>query len=95
MPSDTRTTTDHDEIRQWVEQHDGTPASVKGTESGEAAGVLRIDFPGGATEEDLQPISWDDWFATFDDRELAFLYQAEKSSGEDSTFFKLIRRPGT
>ncbi len=33
MASGTRTTTDHDEIRRWVEEHGGTPASVKGTES--------------------------------------------------------------
>jgi hypothetical protein len=36
-------------------------------------------------------VSWDDSFATFDDRGLTFLYQQEKASGEDSTFFKLIR----
>lgn len=35
MASETKTTTDHDEIRRWVEEHDGTTASVKGTESGD------------------------------------------------------------
>ncbi|HEV2768505.1 MAG TPA: hypothetical protein VGV63_12460 [Acidimicrobiales bacterium] len=92
MASDTRTTTDHDEIRRWVEEHGGTPASVKGTESADEAGVLRIDFPGGAGEDQLEHISWDDWFAKFDDSGVAFLYQESKASGEDSTFFKLIRR---
>ena len=92
MASETHTTTDHDEIRTWVEQHDGKPASVKGTESGDAAGVLRIDFPGGADEDTLEHVSWDDWFAKFDDNGLAFLYQAHKASGEDSTFFKLVSR---
>jgi hypothetical protein len=29
---------------------------------------------------------------TFEDRKLAFPYQAKKPSGEDSTFFKLVRR---
>jgi hypothetical protein len=28
MASETRTTTDHDEIRSWVEEHGGQPASV-------------------------------------------------------------------
>ncbi|MGI9155615.1 MAG: hypothetical protein ACR2FG_03125, partial [Marmoricola sp.] len=51
MASQTQATTDHDEIRRWVEKHDGSPASVKGTESADAAGVLRIDFPGGAGED--------------------------------------------
>jgi hypothetical protein len=92
MASDTRTTTDHDEIRRWVEDHGGSPASVKGTESGDEAGVLRIDFPGGAGNESLDHISWEDWFVKFDENQLAFLYQEKKSDGEDSTFFKLIRR---
>ena len=92
MASETRTTTDHDEIRRWVEQHDGKPASVKGTDSGDRAGVLRIDFPGGAGQDQLEHISWDDWFAKFEDNGLAFLYQEQKASGEDSTFFKLVNR---
>jgi hypothetical protein len=89
--SDTKRTQDHDEIRSWVEAHDGHPASVRGTEDGDAAGVLRIDFPGGASEDDLEHISWDDWFEKFDEQGLTFLYQEEKASGEDSTFAKLIR----
>ncbi|HET7328896.1 MAG TPA: hypothetical protein VFJ14_16615 [Nocardioidaceae bacterium] len=92
MATDTRTTTDHDEIRSWVEEHDGVPASVAGTEGGDTAGVLRIDFPGGAGEDSLEHVSWDDWFTKFDDNDLAFLYQAQKSGGEDSTFFKLVSR---
>jgi len=92
MASETATTTDHDEIRRWVEDHDGKPASVRGTESGDAAGVLRIDFPGGAGTDDLEHISWEDWFAKFEEENLAFLYQKQKASGEDSTFFKLVSR---
>jgi hypothetical protein len=59
MSSESKTTTDHEEIRAWVEEHDGTPASVRGTERGGAAGVLRIDFPGGAGEDELEHISWE------------------------------------
>lgn len=40
--SESQTTTDHDEIRRWVEEHDGKPASVKDTERDDEAGVLRI-----------------------------------------------------
>ena len=92
MASENRTTTDHDEIRRWVEDHDGKPASVRGTEAGDEAGVLRIDFPGGAGEDQLEHVSWEDWFAKFEENELAFLYQEQKASGEDTTFFKLIGR---
>src|SRR5205085_1728217 len=41
MASKSTTTTDHDEIRRWVEEHGGKPASVRGTENGDGAGVLR------------------------------------------------------
>ena len=91
MGSKSNTTTDHDQIRRWVEEHDGKPASVRGTGDG-GPGVLRIDFPGGAGEDELEHISWEDWFAKFDDENLAFLYQEQKASGEDSTFFKLVSR---
>ena len=92
MASESRTTTDHDEIREWVEKHDGRPVSVSGTESKGEPGVLRIDFPGGAGSDELEEISWDDWFAKFEENDLAFLYQVHKADGEDSTFFKLVNR---
>ncbi|HVM10275.1 MAG TPA: hypothetical protein VM345_17580 [Acidimicrobiales bacterium] len=88
-----QTTTDHEEIRRWVEEHDGKPARVRDTGGdGGDLGILRIDFPGGAGEDQLEHVSWDDWFEAFEDNGLAFLYQEEKASGEDSTFFKLVNR---
>jgi hypothetical protein len=92
MASESHTTTDHDEIRSWVEEHGGNPANVAGTENAGGPGVLRIDFPGGAGEDQLQHISWEDWFDKFERENLAFLYQAKKAGGEDSTFFKLVSR---
>jgi hypothetical protein len=52
-----RMTSDHREIRRWVEAHGGRPAAVRG-KGDDDAGVLRIDFPGGAGEEFLEPISY-------------------------------------
>jgi hypothetical protein len=89
--SKTKTTRDHDEIRRWAEEHGGKPVTVRGTQGDDEAGVLRIDFPGGAGEDRLEPISWDEWFEKFDKEGLSFLYQEQKASGEDSTFFKLVR----
>jgi hypothetical protein len=90
--NESKTTTDHDEIRRWAEERGGKPASVKGTESGdEDAGILRIDFPGGE-EDRLDDISWDDWFRKFDEEKLAFLYQEQVKSGDESRFFKLVSR---
>ncbi|MCP2252651.1 hypothetical protein LY13_001394 [Prauserella aidingensis] len=90
MTPETRTTKDHDEIRQWVESHDGVPASVRGTEGSDAAGVLRFDFPGGAGEDELEHITWDTWFAKFDKEDLALVYQKTRADGGDSTFFKVV-----
>lgn len=45
MASETSTTTDHDEIKRWVEQHDGSPARVRGTEhkaSGEDSTFFKL-----------------------------------------------------
>jgi hypothetical protein len=93
--SKSRTTTDHEEIRRWVEAHGGRPATVRGTGDGDEPGVLTIDFPGGSGTESLEPISWDEWFRKFDSNGLAFLYQEEKAGGEDSTFFRLVSRDAT
>jgi alkylation response protein AidB-like acyl-CoA dehydrogenase len=90
----TKKTTDHDEIRRWVEEHGGRPAAVRGTGDDGDPGMLRIDFPGGAGEESLEPVSWDEWFRKFDEKGLALLYQDRTAGGEDSTFFKLVSRDG-
>ncbi len=92
MAGEATTTTDHDQIRRWAEDHDAVPAAVRGTEDGDA-GVLTLDVEGhGAGEEELRHIDWDTWFEKFESSNLAFLYQDEKTSGEDSTFFKLVSR---
>jgi alkylation response protein AidB-like acyl-CoA dehydrogenase len=92
MAGESKTTTDHETIRRWAEERGGKPASVRGTEAGGEPGVLRIDFPGGAGEDSLEHISWDEWFRKFEESGLAFLYQEEKAGGEGSTFFKLVNR---
>jgi hypothetical protein len=90
--NETKVTTDHDEIRRWAQERGGKPARVKGTEAGgDDAGILRIDFPGGE-EDRLEEISWDEWFQKFDEENLAFLYQDEVKSGDESRFFKLVKR---
>jgi len=87
-----KTTTDHDEIRKWVEARNGKPSSVKGTErGGEETGLLRINFPGYSGEDTLEEISWDEFFEKFEEANLAFLYQEEKE-GKESRFFKFVNR---
>jgi hypothetical protein len=91
MASESKTTRDHEEIRNWVEKHGGHPATVRGTAGDDEVGILRVDFPGGAGSDRLEEIEWDEWFRKFDEEDLAFLYQERKANGEDSTFFKLVR----
>jgi hypothetical protein len=83
-----KTTTNHEIIKQWVEERGGTPAQVKGTGTDEEPGLLRIDYPGFTGEDSLEPIEWDAFFEAFDTKELAFLYQDEP----DSRFSKFIAR---
>ena len=89
--SESKTTTDHDEIRRWAEERHGHPASVKGTGKSEP-GILRIDFPGYSGEEKLEEIGWDEFFDKFEKENLAFLYQDKTGSGGTSRFFKLVNR---
>src|SRR3954465_6507793 len=92
MSSESNTTTNHDDTRRWVDEHDGQPASVRGTENGDEAGVLRIDFPGGAGEDQPEHGDWDEGFPKVEETKFAFPHQEQKADGEDSPFFKLVKR---
>jgi hypothetical protein len=50
--------------------------------------VLRITFAEDGRSR-LQEASWDDWFRTFDERQLVFLYQERKKDGTQSNYFRL------
>jgi hypothetical protein len=93
--SGSKTTTDHNEIRSWVEERGGRPARVKGTENKQGAGILRIDYPGFSGEDTLETITWEEFFQAFEDNNLAFLYQDETKDGSESRFSKLIEREST
>lgn len=82
-------TTDHDEIRKWIESRKGRPAQVKETKHG-GSGVLRVDFR--EPDSTLQEISWDKFFEIFDASNLAFLYQDTTAGGEQSRFNKFVER---
>lgn len=73
-------TQDHNTIKNWVEERDGTPTVVEGTDD-----LLRIEFETTDNAE-LKEISWDKFFEIFDENNLEFLYQEE----EDSTFCKFV-----
>jgi hypothetical protein len=79
-------TQDHGTIRRWAEARSGKPSMVEGTE------ILRIDF--NEREENLKPVSWDEFFRVFDDRGLDFLYQDKTEDGKQSRFFKFVEGGG-
>ncbi|UUP16748.1 hypothetical protein [Nitratireductor thuwali] len=85
--SEAKTTTDHDEIRAWAEARGGRPARVKGTALG---GILRIDF--GEPEENLEEISWEEFFRIFERSNVAFLFQDKTEDGKESRFNKFVER---
>lgn len=89
MAQQTNETTDHDKIKKWASEREGKPSVV--TEDGNRTELLRIDFPG-YDEENLDEISWDEWFDLFEENDLKLLYQEETKDGEKSNFNKLVDR---
>jgi hypothetical protein len=81
-------TSDHDKIQRWAEKHGGKPAAVKRTHRDDSVGIIRIMFPkvSQSKHEELEEISWDEFFEQFDEAGLVLLYE------EDSNFNKLVRR---
>jgi hypothetical protein len=85
-------TTNHDEIRRWVETRDGAPATVAQTGDEKEPGVLRILFQEKETGDSLDKISWEEFFEKFEEQKLAFLHQDKTKDGDTSRFFKFVSR---
>lgn len=83
--SQASSTKDHNQIRKWIEARKGRPARVRTSEKG---GILRVDF--GEPEENLEEVSWEEFFAIFDENELAFLHQDKTADGKVSRFNKFV-----
>lgn len=84
-------TTDHDQIRRWIEERKGRPSRVADSAGkGDGGGILRVDF--GDKDEGLEEIEWSEFFRTFDDNKLAFLHQDKTEDGKQSRFNKFVSR---
>ena len=90
MPGERYLTRDHDTIRSWAEERDGTPSTVSDTREADDPGLIRLDFPGYSGEGALEAIDWDEWLEKFDENDLVLLYQKTTSDGEKSNFNKLL-----
>jgi hypothetical protein len=83
-----KTITDHDEIRAWAEKHGAVPAAVERTHEDRGdVGIIRLMFPRAKQSEHgaLVEISWDEFFAQFDESELALIV-------DESNFNKFVGR---
>jgi hypothetical protein len=92
--AEAKVTTDHATIRKWAEARGGRPAAVRSTHGKGSTGIIRIEFPDApnANDDNLQEISWPEFFNKFDESELALLYQAETADRKRSNFNKLVSR---
>ena len=86
-PGQTLATRNPEVIKHWAQERQAVPATVPGTEHGDHLGVLRFNFPGYGGSK-LREVDWDQWLKTFKDRNLVFLFQEHKKSGEMSNFFR-------
>ena len=57
--SQAKTTTDHKEIRRWIEARGGHPSVVKDTEGRDGEGLLRVEF---RHPEKLEDVDWGVFF---------------------------------
>jgi hypothetical protein len=86
-PGQSLITRNHEVIKAWAEERKATPVTVPGTEHGKNLGVLRFTFPG-YKSKNMEPVKWEDFFSTFDNRKLVFLFQEHLKNGNQSNFFK-------
>lgn len=92
------TTTNHDEIRRWAEKYDAEPEVIDNPEIANDPVGLRLNFPG--DDEDVllgdaaptQPVSWEEFFAKFDELGLAFIYDDETAEVDPSMAYHFIKR---
>ena len=80
-------TTDHEEIREWIEDRGGLPSVVKGMveENGtERPEMLHVSF--GAPDPNMEKLDWEEFFERFEDANLALTYEEKTVKGEIPNF---------
>jgi len=77
-------TTDHEIIRNWILEHNGVPVVVRDSAGEEGEGeILRLTF--GKLSNEVERVSWNEFFTIFDMRRLRFRY--EDPIGDESPEF--------
>lgn len=92
MNGQTKVTTDHDEIRRWADERNGRPVSVKQDPLNPNGSTIQIDFLYDKYDDNIEAISWDAFFESFEHEALALVYQTETEGGRLSRFGRIVRR---
>jgi len=92
------TTTDHNEIKAWVEKHHGRPQIDDFSSGASGQKMLRVDFPGEADDQLLgesdkpHNTSWEAFFKEFEDQGLAFMYAKRVNKDDPSMSYRFVPR---
>jgi len=96
--ADMKTTTDHQVIQDWIERFSGQPAAVVDPNVVGGQVGLRIDFPGHTDEvlltraRNSRTISWEAFFKTFEDKQLAFEYDPDPDEIDLVDAYRFVNR---
>lgn len=82
-PQRYKTTISHEVIRHWAEERQGHPAANRQN------GNLAINF--GEVRPNLEQLSWEEFFLSLEDNNLAFQYQ-DRVDGQLSKFCRFVPR---
>lgn len=96
------TLTDHQAIREWAAARIGAPAIVDISPAGGTQPMLRLVFDQAAYQDQDRPerpqnaggielVEWDEWFAIFDDENLALVVN-EDVPGVRENHYELVQR---
>ena len=85
-----KATTDHGIIKRWVEEHNGSPAIVTRVEGANPLNILRINFPDDTGTQAREEITWEEFFAIFEEKKLAFLRSL--TTPDATRFYKFVNR---
>lgn len=79
-------TIDNDEIRSWIEERGGVPATIKGAseEGDESADMLHISFD--PADPNMEEMDWEEFFERFENENLALVYDDAASQDEEHDF---------
>jgi hypothetical protein len=89
-------TIEHDKIKQWISKNKGKPEVIDDpSANGDMVGI-RVEFPQAVDnylkKEEIQETTWEQFFAIFEEQQLAFEYDSEVSSVDPSLSYRFLKR---